>query len=193
MIRDLSTGTVGRQSGFRLRREGVDVVVTCAHFTEWPDNQKDFDEVAQRYSDMENGETVAIQTGEIEPCGMYGVKKHILGANQGPVESFNDELKLQLIAVHRPWNLAIFRVIEKPEHDDENMVIDWGQICFTAQKDRGKLGLKDFWWSVGYNLNNDQERFQSEWREFFLRQPTNIQTDIRQQHVSKPSHNTARG
>lgn len=61
-----STEPAGRQSGFRLRRDGVDVVVTCAHFTKWSANQHGFNEEAQKYAGMQNGVIIALQTREVK-------------------------------------------------------------------------------------------------------------------------------
>lgn len=111
------------------------------------------------------------------------------------MEDYDDsvKLKLQLIAARRPWDLAIFRVIERSQDDETKEVIDWNQIHFVTQEDRGKLGSKDFWWSVGYNLSNDMARLQSNWSEFFSRQPSHIQADIRQNSVRTSPRNIFRG
>ncbi|EXJ84603.1 hypothetical protein A1O3_05273 [Capronia epimyces CBS 606.96] len=161
------------QSGFRLRRTGVDVVVTCAHFAKWPDNQKDFDDMARSYSCMKRGRHVAVQDWMVEyDC----------------VADYMNQLELQLIAVHRPWDLAIFRVREKPKGDEKNTVIDWSQMHFMPEEDQGKLGSKGLWWSVGFNLDDDEEKFRSDWKGFFHRQLDSVQNDIRRRYEYDGDH-----
>ncbi|OQV05898.1 hypothetical protein CLAIMM_10554 [Cladophialophora immunda] len=161
-----------RLSGFRLRRDGVDVVVSCARFTEWPNNNREeFDEVVRRVS-QDTTDIRARQTADVD----------------AEMTECDDVLKLQLVAVHCPWDIAIFRILQAPDDDEDNTVIDWSQIHFVVEEDRGKLGSKDLWWSVGFNLNNNQARLNSDWKGFFLRQPLSIQQDIAQRYLYDENH-----
>ncbi|KIW41510.1 uncharacterized protein PV06_07060 [Exophiala oligosperma] len=158
-----------RLSGFRLRRDGVDVVITCAHFATWPSIQQDFDEKARAFTEMEKHPVIALQARMVDKEDADDYSRHV-------------KLNLQLIAIHRPWDLAIFRIVEKTEDDEEKQVINWNQMHFVTPEDRGKLGTKDLWWSVGYNLSNDMSKLQTSWKAFFLRQPSKVQADIYQKY-----------
>lgn len=50
-------------SGFRL---GRDTIITCAHFTTWPETEQEFKEKARMYHSGNNGLNEALQVREIK-------------------------------------------------------------------------------------------------------------------------------
>jgi hypothetical protein len=93
-------------------------------------------------------------------------------------------LKIQLVAVNIFWDLAVFRIVEKPAHDEKKIVIDWSQMFFVKASDRGKLETQDYWWSVGYNFDYAKGDIVAAWQQFMTRQTTELRQKIRQQYVS---------
>ncbi len=95
----------------------------------------------------------------------------------------NDEFTLQLIAVHRPWDLAIFRIIDKPEDDESNHTIKLPELAFVREQDIGRLGQHDLWWSVGYNLDFNEAGLQSSWEMYWSRQSIEVKHEISKEFV----------
>ncbi len=58
-------------SGFRIAYNNVDAVITCAHFTDWPTVQEEFNKVAQWYNvTLGSRAGMATQASSVEP-GTY--------------------------------------------------------------------------------------------------------------------------
>ncbi|KIX92025.1 uncharacterized protein Z520_12240 [Fonsecaea multimorphosa CBS 102226] len=174
-------------SGFRIAYNNVDAVITCAHFIDWPKKQEDFDDVARHYNvTLGSQGGVATQAAltdalGVEP-GTYIIQMSV------PMHS---QFALQLIAVHRPWDLAVFRIVEKPEDDDPEHAIKPPQLAFFRDQDLGALGRPDLLWSVGYNLNCSEEGLQSNWKMYWSRQSLEVQAKIHREYglnaITKPS------
>ncbi|KIW70709.1 hypothetical protein PV04_02953 [Phialophora macrospora] len=147
-------------SGFRLRHNGTDAVVTCSHFVKWFEVQEQFDKLAPGYIAMP-GSVAATASQDSS------------GIPDPPPFS------LQLVAVHGPWDLAIFRIVEKPLYDNDwGKVVDLQHLHFATKEDRDELDQFDLWWSVGYNLDYNEAGVQGCWDRFWGRQILEVQNEI---------------
>jgi hypothetical protein len=147
-------------SGFRL---GKDTIITSAHFTKWPTSWEAFEALARQYVSGENGIFEARQEREIKQ-------------NSVQFNTFN----LKLVALHLPWDLAVFSITTRPSGDDENETLSRDQIMFVGQSH--ELSSYKDWWSVGYNSLHDEVSFNLFWTDFYLRQSPVTRNMIEQQH-----------
>jgi hypothetical protein len=76
--------------------------------------------------------------------------------------------------------MAVFRILNVPEDDDENTTIKIHQMCSTTQGEQGLLADVDrVWWSAGFNGPVDQETLLAWWRPFFRNQSQATQEHLR--------------
>ena len=153
-------GATNQLSGFRL---GKDTIITSAHFTEWPTIWEAFEALARQYVSGENGIFEARQERKIKQSG-------------GQFKTFN----LKLVALHLPWDLAVFSIMTRPSGDGGNETISGDQIMFVGQSH--ELSSYKYWWSVGYNSLHDKASFNLFWTNFYLRQSPLTRNMVKQQH-----------
>lgn len=151
-------GVTNRLSGFRF---GKDAIITSAHFTEWPTTWEAFEALAPQYVSGENGIFEARQGRNVKQSGVQ-------------FKTFN----LKLVALHLPWDLAVFSIITRPSGDDGNETISGDQITFVGQSH--ELSSYRDWWSVGYNSLHDEVSFNLFWTNFYLRQSPVTRNMIKQ-------------
>ncbi|KAK5441930.1 hypothetical protein LTS15_011195 [Exophiala xenobiotica] len=127
-------GATSQLSGFRL---GKDTIITSAHFTKWPTTWEAFEALARQYVSGEKGMFEARQERKIKQSGVQ-------------FKTFD----LKLVALHLPWDLAVFSIMTRPSGDDGNETISQDQIMFVDQSH--ELSSYKDWWSVGYNSLHDE-------------------------------------
>ncbi|KAJ9627365.1 hypothetical protein H2204_009776 [Knufia peltigerae] len=145
-------------SGFRLSR---DLVVTCAHFTEWEGGND-----VEHYLTEKNGQCHAIQAQDV--AGDNHVNRFVL----------------RLHAIHKEWDIAIFRITCRPQNDHKNVVVEVSDLYLDTPQGRGSLSNASQmpYWSVGYNVVQDMEEFKTVFGMFFNRRQDREKARIRQDY-----------
>ncbi|OAL33314.1 hypothetical protein AYO20_07476 [Fonsecaea nubica] len=152
-------GQTAELSGFRLSQ---DLVITCAHFTDWslPGNKVEF------YLNGQNGICEAIQARKSRAIGHKG------------------RLTLHLWAIHEAWDIAVFRVTGWPENNSKLSVLTKQDIYSVAPEEWGQLkaGSTGRFWSIGYNLAVNMEELRERFAEFLSRRQQDEKAEISQRY-----------
>ncbi|KAL6247993.1 hypothetical protein RBB50_005341 [Rhinocladiella similis] len=146
-------------SGFRLSR---DLIITCAHFTNWEAAGNN----VQCFLNGQNG-------------GFEAIQKLYVGG-QGHKNRFT----LRLWAIQKDWDIAIFRITQWPAKDHQNCIVQKEDIYFATPGDRHDLikNPRVRCWSIGYNLASNLKEFQEQFVMFLTRRHLDDQTKILQKY-----------
>ena len=103
-----------------------------------------------------------------------------------PGPGHRNRFALRLWAIHKPWDIAVFRVTDRPVNHSKNCVVKKEEICWaTLEECRKPENTPYAWfWSVGYNLAMNMDAFRRLFEEFYSRRHDDEKVKITDRYVS---------
>ncbi|OQU94229.1 hypothetical protein CLAIMM_00614 [Cladophialophora immunda] len=146
---------IAELSGFRLSQ---DMIITCAHFTDWDiaGNNVEF------FLNGQNGVCEAIQARMVKGGDLKG------------------RFALRLWAIHKAWDIAVFRITDWPINNSQLSVIKKEDIYLATPEDCHQLkdAPQGRFWSVGYNRAVNLDELRQRFTAFYSKRQRDEQLKI---------------